>query len=114
MSSRAATYQTIRDTLKLLDDPFTRFLDPEQYASLSNGAKGSVTGRAAPPLLRCGTRTVLLPRPLALFHCREALKLTGVAPLYVGVGLEVGFDANLGAESSLVVVAPSSGGPAEE
>eukprot|EP00873_Tetraselmis_striata_P028575 jgi/Tetstr1/448839/TSEL_036065.t1 len=73
MPSRPAAYDAIRDVLRLLDDPFTRFLDPEQFRALSSGTKGAVTG----------------------------------------VGLEVGYDANEGADSRLVVVAPSDGGPAD-
>lgn len=44
MPTRASAYDAIRDSLKLLDDPFTRFLDPDQYSALARGAKGSVTG----------------------------------------------------------------------
>jgi len=74
MPTREAAYIAIRDTLKLLDDPFTRLLEPDQFAALASGAKGSVTG----------------------------------------VGLEVGFDASAGADSSLVVVAPTAGSPADQ
>lgn len=44
MPNRAAAYDAIRDLLKRLDDPFTRFLDPEQFLALSSGTKGAVTG----------------------------------------------------------------------
>mmetsp|Transcript_22090 Transcript_22090/g.52815 ORF Transcript_22090/g.52815 Transcript_22090/m.52815 type:complete len:485 (-) Transcript_22090:771-2225(-) len=73
MPTRQSAYEAIRDTLKLLDDPFTRFLGPEQYSALASGTRGSVTG----------------------------------------VGLEVGFDASAGSDSSLLVVAPAPDGPAD-
>ncbi|CAL8471979.1 g11521 [Coccomyxa elongata] len=44
MSSTKATYAAIRKALATLDDPFTRFLEPVQYAALRRGTAGSVTG----------------------------------------------------------------------
>ena len=44
MADRAATYEAIRASLKLLDDPFTRFLPPDRYAALKRGNAGAVTG----------------------------------------------------------------------
>jgi carboxyl-terminal processing protease len=39
-----ATYLAIQNMLKSLDDPFTRFLDPEQYRSLQVNTSGELTG----------------------------------------------------------------------
>ena len=39
-----ATYRTIRKALATLNDPFTRFLEPQQFAALRRGTAGSVTG----------------------------------------------------------------------
>ncbi|MBN3922607.1 carboxyl-terminal processing protease CtpA [Nostoc sp. NMS4] len=39
-----ASYQAIGKMLKSLDDPFTRFLDPEQYRSLQVNTSGELTG----------------------------------------------------------------------
>ncbi|MEH2424351.1 MAG: carboxyl-terminal processing protease CtpA [Nostoc sp.] len=39
-----ATYTAIGRMLKSLDDPFTRFLDPEQYRSLQVNTSGELTG----------------------------------------------------------------------
>lgn len=39
-----ATYTAIGKMLKSLDDPFTRFLDPEQYRSLQVNTSGELTG----------------------------------------------------------------------
>lgn len=44
MSNTKATYTAIRKALATLDDPFTRFLEPNQYAALRRGTSGSVTG----------------------------------------------------------------------
>ena len=44
MTERSETYDAIRKLLASLDDPFTRFLEPEQYAQLRKGNSGSVTG----------------------------------------------------------------------
>ena len=44
MTDTQETYAAIRKMLALLDDPFTRFLEPERYAALKRGSSGSVTG----------------------------------------------------------------------
>ena len=44
LSDTKATYRTIRKALATLDDPFTRFLEPQQFAALRRGTAGSVTG----------------------------------------------------------------------
>ncbi|MEB3356929.1 MAG: S41 family peptidase [Synechococcales bacterium] len=42
--SNEAAYEALRDALKQLDDPYTRFLDPEQYEELSNQTSGEFSG----------------------------------------------------------------------
>jgi carboxyl-terminal processing protease len=44
MRDREETYAAIRKMLATLGDPFTRFLEPEQYAQLRKGTQGTVTG----------------------------------------------------------------------
>ena len=45
MNTTEETYVAIRDMLSLLQDPFTRFLEPEKYASLSESTmSGNITG----------------------------------------------------------------------
>ena len=44
MTDRDETYAAIRKLLATLEDPFTRFVEPERYAQLRRGAQGSVTG----------------------------------------------------------------------
>lgn len=42
--NQEAAYGAIQNMLKSLDDPFTRFLDPEQYRSLQVNTSGELTG----------------------------------------------------------------------
>lgn len=44
MRSRDETYGAVRKLLASLDDPFTRFLEPDRLSALRSGSKGSVTG----------------------------------------------------------------------
>lgn len=44
MSDTKATYTAIRKALATLNDPFTRFLEPAQFAALRRGTAGAVTG----------------------------------------------------------------------
>ncbi|MCC5613696.1 PDZ domain-containing protein [Nostoc sp. CHAB 5836] len=44
LSDSNAAYTAIGKMLKSLDDPFTRFLDPEQYRSLQVNTSGELTG----------------------------------------------------------------------
>jgi carboxyl-terminal processing protease len=43
-ASKAEAYQAVREMLKLLDDPYTRFLDPEQFRSMQIETSGELTG----------------------------------------------------------------------
>ncbi|XP_057735687.1 carboxyl-terminal-processing peptidase 2, chloroplastic isoform X2 [Arachis stenosperma] len=44
MNNREETYTAIRKMLATLDDPFTRFLEPEKLRSLRSGTQGALTG----------------------------------------------------------------------
>ncbi|KOP24053.1 carboxyl-terminal protease [Hapalosiphon sp. MRB220] len=44
LSDQKSAYTAIQKMLKSLDDPFTRFLDPEQYRSLQVNTSGELTG----------------------------------------------------------------------
>ncbi|MBE9004217.1 PDZ domain-containing protein [Fortiea sp. LEGE XX443] len=44
LTSQEGAYTAIQSMLKSLDDPFTRFLDPEQYRSLQVNTSGELTG----------------------------------------------------------------------
>jgi carboxyl-terminal processing protease len=43
-SSKAEAYRSVREMLKLLDDPYTRFMDPEQFKSMQIDTSGELTG----------------------------------------------------------------------
>ena len=43
-TSREQAYTTIRQTLKRLGDPYTRFMDPKEYQSLTSQTSGEVSG----------------------------------------------------------------------
>lgn len=43
-SSRQEAYTALRKTLEKLRDPYTRFMDPKQYESLTNQTAGEVSG----------------------------------------------------------------------
>ncbi|XP_022641058.1 carboxyl-terminal-processing peptidase 2, chloroplastic isoform X2 [Vigna radiata var. radiata] len=44
MNNREETYKAIKKMLATLDDPFTRFLEPEKLRSLRSGTQGALTG----------------------------------------------------------------------
>jgi carboxyl-terminal processing protease len=44
MNTREETYAAIKKMLSTLDDPFTRFLEPEKFKSLRSGSQGTLTG----------------------------------------------------------------------
>ncbi|AKG24714.1 carboxyl-terminal processing protease CtpA [Calothrix sp. 336/3] len=44
LKDEQSAYKAIQEMLKTLDDPFTRFLDPEQYRSLQVNTSGELTG----------------------------------------------------------------------
>ena len=46
-SSKAQAYEAIRTALKKLDDPYTRFLDPQQFAELTEETSGELSGIGA-------------------------------------------------------------------
>ena len=47
MDERELTYSAIRGTLHALDDPFTRFLDPDEYKKMRQENEGNFTGIGA-------------------------------------------------------------------
>ncbi|MFN3925741.1 MAG: S41 family peptidase [Pseudanabaenaceae cyanobacterium] len=44
LENRADTYQAIREMLAVLNDPFTRLLEPDQFLSLKTSTEGEITG----------------------------------------------------------------------
>jgi len=43
-SSTEAAYRALREELRLLQDPYTRFLNPREYAELADQTAGEVSG----------------------------------------------------------------------
>ncbi|MEI6428657.1 MAG: carboxyl-terminal processing protease CtpC [Pseudanabaena sp. ELA607] len=43
-SSKTEAYRAVREMLQLLNDPYTRFMDPEQYKSMQIDTSGELTG----------------------------------------------------------------------
>lgn len=43
-ASKAEAYRAVREMLKNLDDPYTRFMDPEQFKSMQIDTSGELTG----------------------------------------------------------------------
>lgn len=43
-SSREAAYEAVREMLALLDDPYTRFMDPQEYNNMRVETSGELTG----------------------------------------------------------------------
>ncbi|KAL5542454.1 hypothetical protein UlMin_010164 [Ulmus minor] len=44
MNTRAETYTAIKKMMATLNDPFTRFLEPDKFKSLRSGTQGALTG----------------------------------------------------------------------
>jgi carboxyl-terminal processing protease len=60
-----AAYGAIQTMLKSLDDPFTRFLDPEQYRSLQVNTSGELTGVGLQIALNAETGKLEVVAPIA-------------------------------------------------
>ena len=90
MDSTEETYAAIRAMLAKLDDPFTRFLEPEKYAQLSESTMSANV-------------TVVAVRHL------DADATSAVSR----VALDVVRSASAARDAPIVVVAPTPGGPAD-
>jgi len=65
LKNQEAAYNAIQTMLKNLDDPFTRFLDPEQYRSLQVNTSGELTGVGLQITLNSQTGKLEVIAPLA-------------------------------------------------
>ena len=63
--NQEAAYATIQDMLKSLDDPFTRFLEPEKYRSLQVSTSGELTGVGLQIMLNPQTGVLEVITPIA-------------------------------------------------
>jgi carboxyl-terminal processing protease len=93
MDSTEETYAAIRAMLAKLDDPFTRFLEPEKYAQLSESTmSANVTGVG-----------------VEMAYGDDADATSAVSR----VALDVVRSASAARDAPIVVVAPTPGGPAD-
>jgi carboxyl-terminal processing protease len=65
LKTQEAAYGAIQNMLKSLDDPFTRFLDPEQYRSLQVNTSGELTGVGLQIALDSQTGSLEVVAPIA-------------------------------------------------
>jgi len=65
LSDSNGAYSAIQTMLKSLDDPFTRFLDPEQYRSLQVNTSGELTGVGLQIALNAETGKLEVVAPIA-------------------------------------------------
>jgi carboxyl-terminal processing protease len=65
LSNSQAAYDAIGQMLKNLDDPFTRFLNPEQYRSLQVNTSGELTGVGLQIALNPDTGVLEVVAPIA-------------------------------------------------
>lgn len=64
-SSREAAYSALRRELRLLNDPYTRFLDPQEYSELSDQTAGEVSGVGLQLRRDSATQSILVTEVLA-------------------------------------------------
>ncbi|MEB3217617.1 MAG: S41 family peptidase [Nostocales cyanobacterium 94392] len=65
LKDSSSAYEAIQNMLKTLDDPFTRFLDPEQYRSLQVNTSGELTGVGLQIALDSKTGQLQVVAPIA-------------------------------------------------
>lgn len=76
-SSKAEAYTALRDTLKTLQDPYTRFMDPEQYQALTNQTSGELSGVGMRLQVDPKTKVLTVASPIKGSPAIEAGVLTG-------------------------------------
>jgi carboxyl-terminal processing protease len=87
LTDQKAAYVAIQNMLKGLDDPFTRFLDPEQYRNLQVSTSGELTGVGLQIALNPQTGKLEVVSPIAGSPAEKAglkprdriLKIEGVS-----------------------------------
>lgn len=63
-SSTEAAYGALRDELRLLQDPYTRFLDPQEYSDLTDQTSGEVSGVGLQVRRESETRSIFVTEVL--------------------------------------------------
>jgi carboxyl-terminal processing protease len=72
MDNREATYAAIQKMLESLDDPFTRFLTPDQYRSLQVNTSGELSGVGLQIALDPETGEITVVAPIAGSPAQQA------------------------------------------
>ena len=65
LTSRAETYQAIREMLAVLQEPFTRLLEPDQFLSLKTSTAGELTGVGLQIAIDTQNHAVVVVAPIA-------------------------------------------------
>jgi carboxyl-terminal processing protease len=63
-TTREQAYKALREALKNLDDPYTRFMDPQQFQSLTNQTSGELSGVGIRLELNEQTKMLTVVEPL--------------------------------------------------
>ncbi len=63
-TSKAQAYEAIRDALKPLGDPYTRFMDPEQFQALTSQTSGELSGVGIRMEVNEKTKTLKVVEPI--------------------------------------------------
>lgn len=64
-TSPQQAYNALRQAIERLDDPYTRFLDPKQFQSLTNQTSGELSGVGIRLQVDANTKSLLVVEPLA-------------------------------------------------
>lgn len=64
-TSNGEAYQALRQALERLGDPYTRFLDPQQYEALSNQTSGELSGVGIRLKIDSNSRLLTVVEPIA-------------------------------------------------
>lgn len=63
-SSREEAYEALREALKLLEDPYTRFMSPEEFQAFNRSNRGELTGVGLQLRLDEETQALTVVRPI--------------------------------------------------
>jgi Periplasmic protease len=64
-NSRQETYQAVREMLAVLQEPFTRLLEPDQFLSLKTSTSGELTGVGLQIALDTQNNSIVVVAPIA-------------------------------------------------
>lgn len=106
-TSRQQAYKAIKDALKLLDDPYTRFMDAEQYQELTTQTSGELSGIGVRLEVNPQTKKLTVIEAIAN---SPALK-SGVKPGDQILAIDGKSTVNMNIESASALIRGQSGTP---